>query len=115
VEFDLQLTIRPCWWQHSEAVDELTALWHFHQHTYADPTKLDGAMNWRDTFFRSRDRLRDLFMSCRDMHVNMRIAVTWMNDEVRREFQTMVDGDVLPLSAQMAPSPRTIWTDTATA
>ena len=102
--YGLQLTIRPCWWQHVDAVEELTALWLFHQQCNADPANLGAAMNWRDTFARCRDRLREMFVSCRDAHVDARLGGTWMTEDVRQELGRAILADV----SAHPPGPRTV-------
>ncbi len=93
VRYSLQIELRPCWWQHADAVDELTALWHVRYTCFADPTNLGGAMTWLDALQKSRDRLRDMFQSCRDSHVDSAIG-TWMRDDIRRAFHAAVQKDV---------------------
>jgi hypothetical protein len=92
--YNLQLELRPCWWQHGDAVEELTALWHIRQTSYGDDAALGSAMSWQDQFYKSRDRLRDIFVSCRDGHIDATIH-TWMRDDMRQAFHHAVRTDVL--------------------
>jgi hypothetical protein len=92
--YELFWTVRPCWWRHNDAVEELTALWHSYQLAFADPTNLGAAMTWRDSLSRSRNRLADLFLSCREGHVDMTISAAWMPDDIRRAFHRAVQDDV---------------------
>jgi hypothetical protein len=103
--YGLQLTIRPCWWQHVDAIEELTALWLYYQQCFADPSNLGAALNWRDTSSRVRDRLREMFVSCRDMHVDPRIAGVWMTDEVRKDLGQAIVTDVASHPSRPQPPP----------
>lgn len=90
--YNLQMDIRPCWWRHPGAVEELTALWHTRVASYGEDTNLKAAMSWQDTMHRSRDRLRPMFVSCRDEHIDA-AARSWMTDDVRREFYRAVKAE----------------------
>lgn len=87
--YNVQGEIRPCWWLHPPAVEELTALWHVRQDMYGADESLGNAMAWQDTFARSRERLRSIFVSCRDRHVDS-THHTWMSDDTRRAFYDAV-------------------------
>ncbi|WP_205728869.1 DUF4913 domain-containing protein [Frankia sp. B2] len=91
--YGLAFEIRPCWWRHGEVVEELTALWLARQHLYSDRSVLTAAMSWQDTFHKSRSRLRDMFGSCRDFHVEP-IGNDWMTDDNRRDFLVAVRAEV---------------------
>jgi hypothetical protein len=92
--YGLQLEIRPCWWRHAEAVEELTALWHARQVLYGDGASLRDAMSWQDTFYSSRDRLRYMFVACSAYHVDS-IVQLWMTDADRAAMVEGVRHDVL--------------------
>ncbi len=88
--YNLQLEILPCWWQHGEAVEELTSLWQARQVAYAQGA--DPAMGswWQDLLERSRIRLRGIFSSCRDGHIQSGNP-TWMPDQQRQAFQQAIN------------------------
>lgn len=85
VRYNLAAEIRPCWWRHDEAVDELTALWQTRAFHYQGGAGLNAAMSWLDTLAKSRGRLRDCFVSCRDSHVDVTM-MHWASDAERHEF-----------------------------
>jgi hypothetical protein len=92
--YNMQLEIRPCWWAHGAAIEELTALWHMRQALYGPDADLKNAMQWQDTLQRSRDRLRPIFRSCRDDHVRSAVNF-WMSDQARKAFVDAVRSDLL--------------------
>jgi len=63
------------------------------QNAYSDPGKLTAAMSWQDTFHKSRSRLRDMFGSCRDMHIEPSVEI-WISEEQRRDFLEAVSNIV---------------------
>ena len=93
--YNLHAEVRPCWWQHPEAVEELTALWHMRQLSYRDDADLNAAATWQDNLVKSRDRLRFMFVACLDGHVDQMFDEVWMPDEVRNEFVREVQRDVM--------------------
>jgi hypothetical protein len=121
--YNMHLELRPCWWQHTDAVEELTALWHAWNFFFIEENNLNAPLMWRMQFNGGRDRVRDMFQSCRDSHVDLSVR-TWMRPEVREAFNRMVEADVLafeppPPPAQRAiaeaspPAPRRqVWSDT---
>lgn len=92
LRYDLALEVLPCWWQHGGAVEELTALWQVRQFTYRDGAEPKEAMYWQDTLYKSRGRLRDIFVSCRDGHVDS-IVGDWMSRELRMRFRKAMHDD----------------------
>jgi Domain of unknown function (DUF4913) len=112
VHYELQWTIRPCWWQHTDAIEELTALWHSYQAAYADPSNLEGAMTWRDAFSRGKERLKDFFLSCRDGHIDMAVSQAWMTDDVRLALRQAIDEDVFGPATRTPGTGRSTWSDT---
>src|SRR5262249_46001181 len=103
----LQLTIRPCWWRHVDAVDELTALWLFYQQCNADPGNLGAAMNWRDTFARCRDRLRERFGSCRGAHVDPPDGGAGVTDHIPQQLGRAIVADVS--TGPLSPGTTSRW------
>lgn len=91
--YNLQLEILPCWWQHKDAVDELTALWQFRQATFREGADLKAPMGWQDILNRSRDRMRSMFVSCREGHVDTAME-SWMHDDIKAAFYRAVEADV---------------------
>lgn len=89
VRYNLGFEIMPCWWRHGDAVEDLTALWHVRQITYSQDAKLNAAMSWTDVLYKSRDRLRDIFVSCRDHHVDSTV-VMWMDNPTREDFESFI-------------------------
>lgn len=84
--YNMHLVIRPCWWQHHEAIEELTALMHIRQVSFSDEAKLNAAMNWQDNFHKSRTRLAAIFVSCREGHVDASFK-NWMTQDVRAALE----------------------------
>jgi hypothetical protein len=82
VRYNLQLEIRPCWWRHADAVEELTALWQARQSYFGADAGLRDAMAWQNTFYASRDRLRFMFVACGEYHTDAMVRI-WMTDEDR--------------------------------
>jgi hypothetical protein len=93
--YNLQMEVRPCWWQHSDVVEELTALWHTRQMSYRDDADLNAAYTWQDALYKARDRLRFMFVACLEAHVDQTIDGVWMDDETRNAFVQQVQRDVL--------------------
>ncbi len=93
--YNLHLEIRPCWWRHTNAIEELTALWHVQQATYKPGAPLSAAMSWADTLHKSRDRLRGIFTPCRDEHIDASMSHrAWMDDGNRAAFFEAVRRDM---------------------
>jgi hypothetical protein len=92
--YNMQTEVRACWWQHTEAVEELTALWHMRQVLYRQGSTLRDAMAWQDNFYKSRDRLRYMFSACGDYHVDGTVK-KWMTDADRAAFIESVRSEVL--------------------
>ncbi|NUS72881.1 MAG: DUF4913 domain-containing protein [Corynebacteriales bacterium] len=90
--FSIQLEILPCWWQHGDAVEELTALWQARNVAFVPGADASMASWWQDLLERSRMRLRGIFTSCRDGHVPAQHGV-WMNDEMRSAFRDAVEAE----------------------
>jgi hypothetical protein len=72
--YPLATEIRPCWPEHPEIVEELTALWLAWQHAYADPdATLTAAADWHDRWLSGllhRHRLEHgpLALNCSSEH-----------------------------------------------
>lgn len=90
--FNIQLEVLPCWWQHGEAVEELTALWQARLVAFAPNADASMASWWQDLLERSRMRLRGIFSSCRDGHIESKHA-TWMTDQMREVFRQAVEAE----------------------
>ncbi|HEY3502817.1 MAG TPA: hypothetical protein VGN37_08570 [Actinocatenispora sp.] len=90
--YKMQGQITACWWQHLDAVELLTALWHVWQDAYGEKGALKSAMSWQDTLIKTRDRLAGIFVSCRNGHVESPVR-GWMDDQVRQEFYEAVLAD----------------------
>jgi hypothetical protein len=103
VRYGLQLELRPCWWQHPDAVEELTALWHIKQHCYRAGAELVAPMMWMDNLAKIRARLRIIFIPCKERHVDATVPM-WMPDRVRAEFFEAVRADVYDAPEQQ-PQP----------
>lgn len=101
--YNLQLEIRPCWWRHTEAVEELAALWHLRQKFFGPEGALDNAMSWLDNLYKSRERLRMAFVACREAHVDT-TGRSWMPDEIRAEFAREIRHDE-PISVRLSSRP----------
>jgi len=82
--YSLQQEILPCWWQHGEAIEELTALWQARQVAYARGSDASMASWWQDLLERSRMRCREMFVVCRHGHVAT--PEDWMSDEQQAAF-----------------------------
>lgn len=65
---NLQDRIRPCWWRHSSAVEELTALWTARQMWVTAASDAGMPSWWQDLLDRSASRLRRIFVKCRKTH-----------------------------------------------
>jgi hypothetical protein len=94
IRYNMEAVVRPCWWQHPEAVEELTALLHLRQYSYQDGASLAGAMSWLDNFNKSRERLRAMFMACTTYHVAP-IPRPWMSEADRAAFYEGVRQELL--------------------
>ncbi|MGH3545403.1 MAG: DUF4913 domain-containing protein [Mycobacteriales bacterium] len=88
--YSLQLEILPCWWMHGEAVEELTSLWQARQVAYAPGSDASMASWWQDLLERSRMRMREIFGSCRDGHIDSS-GQRWMTDEGRSALKRAID------------------------
>lgn len=93
VRHSIQFDLRPCWWKHADAVEELTALMHIYEASYADDAGPAGAMSWRDNYSKSFYRLASMFVSCRDGHIEA-AKQGWMTASERAAFQRHVETDV---------------------
>jgi hypothetical protein len=83
--YRLQFDVRPCWWLHADAVDELTALWHIRDVCFREGAGLSAAATWQDNFHKSRERLSLIFPSCRTEHVDAGTP-PWMTDAMSEAF-----------------------------
>ena len=88
--YSLQLEILPCWWMHGEAVEELTSLWQARQVAYSPGSDASMASWWQDLLERSRMRMREIFGSCRDGHIDSS-GQRWMTDEGRSALARAID------------------------
>ncbi len=86
----LHFDVMPCWWQHRDAVELLGALWQVHEVTHTAGANLNSSLQWINTVMNNLGRLRGIFQSCRDGHLDT-TPRAWMPDRVRAEFQRMVD------------------------
>lgn len=83
--YALQQEILPCWWQHGDAIEEMTSLWQAREVAYAPGSDASMASWWQDLLERSRMRLREMFVICRNGHVTAHLD-EWMSDEQRVAF-----------------------------
>lgn len=93
LRYNWHLVITPCWWQHSDAVEEFSALWQIRQASFAQDSSLTAAMSWQDNLAKCRERLGGLLGSCRDGHVDMTMRTAWMSDSVWADFRRMIRMD----------------------
>jgi hypothetical protein len=87
--YNLALELRPCWWQHGDAVEELTALWQIRLFSYRVGAKPTEGMTWQDMLYKSRGRLRDIFVSCGNGHIDPSVDI-WMTEDVATSFQRLI-------------------------
>lgn len=80
--YGLQDTLRPCWWRHDVAREELTSLWAARKVAYAADADQSMPSWWTDLLERSQVRLRRIFVKCRKKHQDPETD-TWMPDEER--------------------------------
>lgn len=95
--YGLQDALRPCWWRHEIAREELTSLWAARKTAYAVNADQSMPSWWLDTLDRSQQRLRRITVRCRKHHQDPETD-TWMPDEEqaaldRRIRQLLVSGD----------------------
>lgn len=90
--FSLQLEVLPCWWQHGDGVEELTALWQARNVAFAPNADASMGTWWLDVLERTRMRLRAIFSSCRDGHVPVQHA-EWTTEEMRAAFDSAVEAE----------------------
>ena len=90
--YNLQLEIQPCWWQHADAVEELTALWQIRQNVFGERGDPTASYQWQNQLYNSRERLSGLFSSCREGHIDTTLT-RWMSDDMRAEFKRAVHAD----------------------
>jgi hypothetical protein len=95
LRYNWHLVITPCWWQHSDAVEEFTALWQIRQTSFTPDASLTAAMSWQDNLAKCRERLGGLLGSCRDGHVDMTVRTAWMSDSIWADFRRMARADSL--------------------
>jgi hypothetical protein len=91
--YKLQLAVRACWWQHGDAIDELTALWHIRQVSFGEDADLTSPMRWQETVEDSVDRVRGMLNACGQEHVDV-VMPTWMTEANREAFYQAVREDV---------------------
>jgi hypothetical protein len=91
--YGLQMELQPCWWQHNDAVEELTALWQVRLNTFQEGKGLTAAMSWQDSLSRSLGRLGPMFMSCREYHVDADPG-QWQSVEERNALWHAIHADV---------------------
>jgi hypothetical protein len=92
LRYNLQFDVMPCWWQHRDAVELLTALWQVHQVTFGANANQSAGLSWLETLGRHERQLKAIFVSCRDGHVDATPPV-WMSDEVRQAFHRMAHAE----------------------
>ena len=105
--YDLQREIMTCWWQHNDAVEELTALWQVRLSSFLDGASLNAAMSWQDTFYKSRARLAGIFSSCREGHVDARVH-GWMSNEAREALASHIQEEASAMRERTI-SPTPLW------
>jgi hypothetical protein len=64
----LEQFVRPCWYRHPMAVEELTALWSARQNAYSAPSDASMPSWWHDVLWAAQQRLRQVFVKCRADH-----------------------------------------------
>ena len=86
LRYSLQFEVLACWWRHKDAVELLTAMWQVYQTSYdQDGTDPNAAMTWLNHYYTNANRLKGIFVSCREEHVDATPKV-WMTPEIRRDF-----------------------------
>jgi hypothetical protein len=88
--YSLQREILPCWWQHGDAVEELTALFSARETAYDESADAGQPVLWHDMLERSRVRVAGALSSCRDGHVPHALA-HWMNEDVRQQLNAAIN------------------------
>lgn len=86
--------LRPCWYEHGTAVEELTALWTARAAAFAGNADASMASWWQDLLERSQFRLRKMFVKCRNGHVSVD-ASPWLSPEEREHRDRWVRGEPL--------------------
>lgn len=88
--YSLQREILPCWWQHGDAVEELTALYSAREIAYDVSADAGQPVLWHDMLERTRARAAGALSSCRDGHVPHAMA-HWMPDDVRQQLNAAIN------------------------
>lgn len=86
--------VRPCWFEHAAAVEELTSLWNARGVAYASNSDATMPSWWLDLLDRSQFRLRKMFAKCRDGHAAADPG-PWLSDEQRDRMGRWVRGEKL--------------------
>lgn len=101
--------IPPCWYRHSAAVEELTALWGAHQLAYGPDQAASAAAEWLRILADTRAHLAEWMARCGCTATEHRDdpEVTWVDND--RAFGQFVTADCAsrgaPASAVMAGDP----------
>jgi hypothetical protein len=88
--YSLQREILPCWWQHGDAVEELTALFSAREIAYDESADASQPVLWHDMLERTRTRVAGALSSCRDGHVPHALS-HWMNEDVRQQLNAAIN------------------------
>lgn len=99
----MQQYIRPCWWRHGSAVEELTALYSARLFAFTDNGDASMPSWWQDLLDRTQKRLKLTFSKCRDGHAELEVRA-WQSEDDRSRFLRMVEAESAgPQRDQSAP------------
>ncbi|GAA1668930.1 hypothetical protein [Fodinicola feengrottensis] len=88
--YSLQREILPCWWQHGDAVEELTALFSARERAYDVSADAGQPVQWHEMLERTRGRVAGALSSCRDGHVP-HVLAHWMAEDVRQQLNAAIN------------------------
>ncbi|MFI9584115.1 hypothetical protein ACIHCQ_20235 [Streptomyces sp. NPDC052236] len=100
----MQQYIRPCWWRHGFAVEELTALYSARLVAFANDSDASMPSWWQDLLERIQKRLKLTFGKCRDGHAELELRA-WRSEEDRSRFLRMVEEESAEPQRDQSPPP----------
>lgn len=92
--YGFRTDLRPCWYEHTTAVEELTALWTAREVAFAVGADASMPSWWQDLLERSQLRLRKMFVKCRNGHVAADTA-PWMAPREQARRDRWIQGESL--------------------